>query len=286
VDELAVAFMARLPSELQQAAVDGLAAELQQLIGRARGEVLGVELDPIAFVAYVAERVALDVQGRPRLRTLHAGDLWVAYGCVTHNAAALAALEQRYVPELRSALRRSFDAGLAEDAELRLMDKLLYARDDKMLASYAGRGGLASWLRAAAIRTAIDLMRARREHPTDLSTLAMIGGADDPIFAALKQRYREEFRVAFGAAAEQLTDRERALLRYRFLDGLSIDEIGVLYRVHRSTVARWIGAIREGLFEGTRAHLVDQLEVSESEIDSILRLIDSQLEFSIEALVR
>jgi RNA polymerase sigma-70 factor, ECF subfamily len=286
VDELAVAFVARLPGDLQQATVAGLAAELEELIGRARGEAHGVELDPLEFVAYVAERVAFDVQGRPRLRTLHAGDLWIAYGCVTQHAPALAALEKKYVPDIRSALRRSFDAGLAEDAELRLMDKLLYGRDDKMLASYAGRGGLTSWLRAAAIRTAIDLMRARREHPTDLATLAMVAGASDPMFAALKQRYREEFRVAFGAAAEQLTDRERALLRYRYLDGLSIDEIGVLYRVHRSTVARWVEAIREGLFDGTRARLVDQLDVSESEIDSILRLIDSQLEFSIEALVR
>ena len=44
--------------------------------------------------------------------------------------------------------------------------------------------------------------------------------------------------------------------------------------------------IRETLFEATRTRLMAQLSVSESETDSILRLIDSQLDFSIEALIR
>lgn len=288
MDELGVAFSSRLPAELKSTVGEGLAAELASLVARARAEVPGVELDPVAFVTHVAERVTFDVHGRPVLRSLHAGDLWIAFGCVIANPLALAAFEARFAPEVRSALRRSFDAGLAEDAELRLMDKLmLVAGDDgPRLASYAGRGGLGPWLRAAAVRTAIDLMRARRELPADPTTLGEVGGAIDPLLASLKQRYRDEFREAFGQAAAQLTDRERTLLRYRFLDDLSIDEIGVLYRVHRATVARWIAAIRESLFEATRAHLVAQLAISESEVDSVLRLIDSQLDVSISAVMR
>ena len=36
-----------------------------------------------------------------------------------------------------------------------------------------------------------------------------------------------------------LESRERNLLRYALGDGLSVDAIGTLYRVHRATAARW-----------------------------------------------
>lgn len=285
--ELGVAFAARLPAELRGQVDDEVERELAALVARARSEATGVELDPLAFVAYLAERVTFDVHGKPKLAALHAGDLWIAFGCVTQDQSALAAFEQRYAPEIKQALQRSFEAALADDAELRLRDRLLLVAPDEAprLASYAGRGNLAAWLRAAAVRTAIDLMRSRREIAADPSTLGDID-AVDPLLASLKQRYRDEFKHAFNEAAKQLTDRERTLLRYRFLDDLSIDEIGVLYRVHRATVARWIAAIRESLFEATRAQLMAKLTISDSEVDSVLRLIDSQLDVSIEAVMR
>ncbi len=286
MDELGAPFLARLPAELV-AVTDGLDAELAGLIARARAEAPGVELDPVQFVGHLAERVGFDVHGRPLLHAVHAGDLWIAFGCVVRDAGALAAFEVRFAPEIRGSLQRSFERALAEDAELQLRDKLLLVAGDDAprLASYAGRGGLAPWLRAAAMRTAIDLMRARRELPTDPSALGDVA-AIDPLLGLLKQRYHDEFRVAFTDAASKLTDRERTLLRYRFLDDLSIDEIGTLYRVHRATVARWIATIRESLFEATRERLMAQLTLTDSEVDSVLRLIDSQLDISIEALRR
>ncbi|MBA3464592.1 MAG: hypothetical protein H0T46_31965 [Deltaproteobacteria bacterium] len=279
MDELAAAFSARLPADLR-ARVD--ASELAALLARARDEVPAVALDPLAFIAHVAERVTFDVHGRPRVASLHAGDLWIAFGCAVGDRAAIAAFERRFGPEIKQALERSFERALAEDAELKLREKLfLVAGDDTpRLASYAGRGALAGWLRAAAVRTAIDLMRARREIAADPAAFGDLA-AVDPLLAQLKQRYRDQFRISFAAAAAQLADRERALLRYRFVDDLSIDEIGVIYSVHRATVARWIAAIRESLFETTRAHLMASLDISDSEVDSVLRLIDSQLDVSL-----
>lgn len=286
MDELAAAFLTRLPAELRSAAED-VAPELQALVERARSEAPEVQLDPLGFVAHVAERVTFDAHGRPLLRSLHAGDLWIAYGCVIAHAGALAGFEQRFAPEIKKALSRSFERGLAEDAELRLRERLFLVGEDEVprLGSYAGRGGLAAWLRAAAARMAIDLMRSRREVPADPETLGDLT-AFDPLLASLKERYRAEFRAAFAEAAAQLTDRERTLLRYRFVDDLSIDEIGVLYRVHRATVARWIASTRESLFELTRAALMSRLSIEDSEVDSVLRMIDSQLEISIEAVMR
>jgi len=285
--ELDVAFLSRLPHELRDGAnTPALSEDLADLIARARAEAPGVELDASAFAAYVAERATFDRHGRPVLRSLHAGALWVAFGCVIGHAAALARFEVAFAPEISGALGRSFDHGLADDAELKLRERLFLVGEDDAprLASYSGRGDLRAWLRAAAVRTAIDLMRSRRMVPVDPHALGDAGAAIDPLLAALKERYRDEFRAAFAEAAAALTDRERTLLRYRFLDGLSIDEIGSLYRVHRATIARWIAATRESLFEGTRTRLMARLAVSESEVDSVLRLIDSQLEASLEAL--
>ncbi|MDQ3337997.1 MAG: sigma-70 family RNA polymerase sigma factor [Myxococcota bacterium] len=286
MDELLATFVSRLPAELRDAARD-VEGELTEVVRRARTEAPGVELDVHAFIAHVADRTTYDAHGRPVLHTLHAGDLWIAFGCVVQNANALATFETRFSPEITRSLARSFERSLAEDAELKLRDKLFLVGEDEhpRLASYAGRGALAPWLRAAAARTAIDLMRTRRELPVDPGTLGELVAAD-PLLARLKDRYREEFRIAFAEAAAQLTDRDRTLLRYRFLDGLSIDEIGVLYRAHRATVARWIAAIRETLFETTRERLTERLSLTESEVDSVLRLIDSHLEISIEALLR
>src|SRR5262245_25848783 len=110
VDELVVAFCSRISADLRASVDDdALARELDELVERARDEANGVELDCAAFASYVAERATFDARGKPQLRTLHAGDLWIAFGCVTGNAEALAAFERRFAPEIGSALRRSFE---------------------------------------------------------------------------------------------------------------------------------------------------------------------------------
>lgn len=268
---------------------DELATELASLIARARAEVPSVALDPLVFVTYVAERATFDGDGRPVLRPLRAGALWIACGCVCSDSSAVAAFETQYAGDIRDALSRNFDRGLAEDAELRLRERLfLVAEDDTpRLASYAGRGDLGVWLRAAAVRTAIDLMRARREVAVaDPGEVVAATAASDPLLAALKDHYREEFGVAFREALAALGDRERTLLRYTYAEDLTIDEIAKLYRVHRATAARWIAAIREGLFDATRAGLMQRLELPANEVDSVIRLIDSQLDVSMRGVLR
>src|SRR5580704_1274657 len=202
---IGAAFIARLAAPH---AVDPtrLAVELADVIARARDEAPGIDLDASAFAGYLAERVTLDVHGQPVLASVRAGALWIAYGCVVGDRPALAAFEATYAPEVTNALARSFDRGLAEDAELHLRERLFLVGDDDLprLASYSGRGDLRAWLRAAAVRTAIDLMRSRRAVVVDPADLDA-GLAVDPLLERLKQRYREEFRSAFRDAAALLT---------------------------------------------------------------------------------
>ncbi len=108
----------------------------------------------------------------------------------------------------------------------------------------------------------------------------------DPEIAYLKEHYRDEFRAAFVFALGTLSERERNVLRQHHIDGLTIDQLGTLYQVHRATAARWVAAARMTLLDQTRGRLVAKLGVAADEVDSIIRLVRSQLDISIHQLLR
>ena len=66
-----------------------------------------------------------------------------------------------------------------------------------------------------------------------------------------------------------------------YLGGLNIERIGVCYGVHRATVARSIGDARERLLADTRTRLAGNLALEESEVDSLVGLLRSQVEVSL-----
>jgi RNA polymerase sigma-70 factor (ECF subfamily) len=102
----------------------------------------------------------------------------------------------------------------------------------------------------------------------------------------LKALYRVEFRESLAAALADLADRARALLRLRFVEGLELAQIGRLYRVHESTVSRWISAALDDVGRATRRHLVARLAVTPETADSVARIVQSQLDLSIARLLR
>jgi RNA polymerase sigma-70 factor (ECF subfamily) len=206
------------------------------------------------------------------------GDLYLACAVVAGNAAAL----------------RAFDGLLAaiQDDEVRqiVRTKLLVAEPGKppKIADYGGRGGLKTWLRIVATRTALDLNAARgREVPVEEGTLEyVIGAGEDPELDFFKERYRKEFRAAFADAFATLEPRDRSLLRYAFGKNLSIDVIGTLYGVHRATAARWVVAAHDELKKTLRKSMMDRLDVKPDEYASILRLIESRIEISFDRLMK
>jgi len=170
-----------------------------------------------------------------------------------------------------------------------LMAKL-FVGDGKRAAAitkYSGRGKLSAWVQSLATRHVHGRMRRRR--PKTASSDALIERAietDDPELDVLKRRYRAEFKSAFEQAFLRLTVRQRNLLRHEFIDGLSIDKLGALYGVHRATAARWRAQCRVALLEHTRAIFETEHRVSMGELDSIVRLIRSQLNVSLSRLLR
>ena len=106
----------------------------------------------------------------------------------------------------------------------------------------------------------------------------------DPEISLLRERYREQVHAALREAIAQLPERQRNVLRQYYIDGLTIDQLAALYRVDRATTARWVVASRSAVLAGVRTELTAALGASTEEIDSILRLVRSQLELSLRHL--
>lgn len=214
--------------------------------------------------------------------TLRAEDLYLAFACSLRDPAALAAFEATFASEFKLVLSRSRGAIDPEDFRQTCREKL-FAADRPKVADYSGQGDLRSWVRVTLLRALIDLSRKRRELGlmSDDRALSLPSPGDDPELDYLKRLYRDEFKQAFEEAALALTAEDRNLLRYHHAHGLSIDEIGNLYNVHRATAARRIARARDELFAGTRRRLMARLKLNRDELDSVMRMIESNVHVSL-----
>ncbi len=145
---------------------------------------------------------------------------------------------------------------------------------------YSGRGELGGWLRIALGRELVRLSnREEREPQAGAHELdAVADSVDDPEIAYLKTHYQKEFKESFAAALALLDADERRLLRYSVCERLSIDDIAKLDGVHRATAARQVARARVRLTEETRRVLGERLKLDTTELQSVLRLIESQVE--------
>jgi RNA polymerase sigma-70 factor, ECF subfamily len=241
-----------------------------------------VELSADLFALYVAERLPTDQAAGRRLRI---ADLYLACACVHGDANAIAAFDLHCLTVVDSALPRlGLDADAVGEVKQRLRRWLLVPEaGPPRLVDFAGYGDLRGWVRVIAVHEALAMLRrARRSAPfNDDRIMDALSARDSPEIDYLKHFYRREFKAAFTQAMATLGDRDRTLLRQQYLDGLSVMEMSRLYRVHRITAGRWLDSARRALLSATRAALMNRLDVRDDDVDSILRLICSQLDASV-----
>ncbi len=255
--------------------------QLAQVLGRrlehARAAWPDIELPDEPLLRHLAEKLSEEAktpeQVAPALERLRVPELLLACACVGRDAGAIAAFEREYFGEIEAVWHRFHRLPLTlEDVQQRLREKL-FLHEPPAVAGYAGIGELRSWVRAAALHMLLNIStRESREQPTDERFFDAVVDADTNAEAAyLKQACRTEFKQAFAASLDRLTSREKTLLRYAFGDGLSVDQIGAIFGVHRATAARWVAKARLRLVEETRAELVSSLHIGEGEAASIVR---------------
>jgi RNA polymerase sigma-70 factor (ECF subfamily) len=240
-----------------------------------------VPLDEALFFAH------LDARAAGSLEALHVEDLYLACACLHQVPTALERFDVEVLPRVDAVVRRydSSDA-FADEVRQALRHKLFMP--PPRIAEYSGQGPLVSWLRSAAARTALNLLRPDRPKPqAELDALdALPFAAPDPELAILQGKHRGAFRAAFQAALADLPVRERTALKLNALDGLPLEKIGAMYGKDKSTISRWIARAQEALLDGTRARMSEQLALDSADAESLMRALKSQLVSSLVNLLK
>jgi RNA polymerase sigma-70 factor (ECF subfamily) len=226
---------------------------------------------------------------------LHAGDLYLACACAQGEPRALDTLSRRYLGSVAAAVARiDSSPAFADEVGQIVRERLLVSKGGEpgRIAEYRGQGALEGWLRVTAVRAALRLKRQQRpdqhveQEGSDSHHAHAMEPALGPELDYIKRRYRPEFEAAFREALAAMTGRPRQILRQHHIEGQSIDKIGTHHGVHRATAARWIISAREELLVETRRRLMERLKIGEGELDSLMRLVASQLDVSMNQLVR
>lgn len=218
-------------------------------------------------------------------------DLAFARACARGDADALSAFESRFIPPLRkSLLTRGLDVATVDEALQLLRVKLFIPSGERAprIGDYTGQGTLLAWLRVAALRTALNMLRERRGavNLDDASLEQAAAPVEEADRRYIKERYRKDFTEVFQEALKTLQPRERTLLRLHLVEELGTAQIARAYRVDRSTVKRWLAQSREGLRAEVRVRLAARIGVDTPALGSLLRELQSQLDLSIRTAMR
>jgi RNA polymerase sigma-70 factor, ECF subfamily len=286
-------FLDAAPAAMRPA-LEGIAdldRRLWAIVAEGRAAWPAFALDARDVVEFVARQATAELADAA-LDGLRPADLYLACACARQVPGAIAAFDRDYMREVDVALARMrIGPPRLHDVKQLVRQRLFVGGGTAAqpagpgkIAEYAGRGDLRRWVRSVAVRTCLnELRKGRREILVDDEQLIAQHAIapDDPEIEYMKRTYAHEFRAAFGEALAQLGARDQTLLRYHHVDGLNIDEIGAIYRIHRVTAFRWIEKAKELLARSTLELLRARLRLPASELDSVLRMIRSQIHLSL-----
>jgi RNA polymerase sigma-70 factor (ECF subfamily) len=218
----------------------------------------------------------------------HAPDVVLVCACLKGVGAAVSALDRMIRENAPIFLKRiDRDPEFAREICQRLQERLLRGKPPR-LATYNGSGPLLNWLRVMTVRLAVDVKRAQ---PPVSNMLAesfaehMAAESAGPDLQILKERYGPSLLDAVSGGLKALPRRQRAVLRLYLLANLTTDEIGRMYDVHRSTVARWIAGAERSIFDSVKAQFREKWGLETRDVASLARLIRSQLPLSLEKML-
>jgi RNA polymerase sigma-70 factor (ECF subfamily) len=211
-------------------------------------------------------------------------DLYLAQACAAGAPGAVDAFTATY-DSVISACLRGMDLPTDVIEELAQEIRIKLFAQPPRIATYSGRASLASWVRTIATRAAIDRLRSEQGTLPEQAFDGLPDQVASPELDHFRRTYRAEFKAAFEAALASLEVRERNVLRQHYVDGLSTEQIGALYDVHKTTTFRWIDAARDKLNKRTRNEFLQRVKVKPDELEAILRLVQSQLDLSLSRVL-
>ena len=256
-----------------------MTAAVDELLARARETWPGIAITPERLASFLATR-EIDADCRP--------DLVLACACLDGDPVALALFEERLLaPVVQRLARSGMGNGVADEVTSRLRETLFVGAPGgaPRLASYSGRGELRGWLEVVATREAYKVARKEPSGSDDDQILASLPDDDDLELRHIKAQHRSELGRAFSEALASLETRDRLILRQRYLDQLTLDEVGALHGVHRITVMRWLARIEKELLREIRRSLMARLKLAESEVEHLVDDARSRFDLSLRGLL-
>lgn len=226
------------------------------------------------------------------LHALRGVDLYLACACVSGSTAALAILERDYLAQVPAALYSlRLGEAQAEEVVQQLRVKLLSPPTPK-LGDYSGRAALRTFLRASAVNTALHFLdsaeqRKRMDRDEDwFARLPAQGPSGLPgtaglEAAALQRIDGEKLKDAVHVALQALRPEARNLLRLHFLEGMTLEEIGALRQVHKSTISRELTRVRQALLKEAQRELARRHQLQPEQVQSLVDFVSSQLDLSL-----
>jgi RNA polymerase sigma-70 factor (ECF subfamily) len=219
----------------------------------------------------------------------HAAELFLGVACAANSRPALAALDRLYIARVDDILsRRKLPPHAVDDVRQTVRERLL-AGTPPYIATAAGRGSLEGLVAVIATRAALDWLRvaaraaARHDDSDDISNDLV--ASTNPERDHLRARYRGDVKTAFEEAVRDLDARDRTMLRFHLVDGLTIDDIARLYQIHRATAARQIEKARDRVASGVRKLLARNTGVHGDELRELADLVSSQLDLSLSRVL-
>lgn len=269
----------------------GAEAVLRTALERARRAWphLGVEVG--SFVAHLARHAGHEADVAASLAQRHVDDLYLAFACAAGDAVAIAAFDVQVlapaVAYVRSVHRRA--DGVIDEATQRLRVRLLVREPGRepSIAGYGGRAPLGAWLRVAAIREVRALLRqgsraAGDAQGNDDRPPAHAVRAASPELDFLKKEGNESMSHALERALQALDEKDRALLRLYFVEGMPLATLGRIYHVHESTMARRLQALRNRLLDDVKG----EMEIGTTSVHGLRALVESQLDVHLSEVLR
>lgn len=245
---------------------------------------------PEQLTIFLARQLPPEAARPEALSGLRAGELYLLCAFNLRQPAAQGIVQTVYMTVVRRALlERGVAEWLIADIQQELCSRLIEKQDPAVLRrGYAGTGDLGSWLCTVAVReAALRRKRGQRELSLGADVESVLADPSrGPESASLSGDLKQAFHAAFRDALAALSSRERNLLRYHFLQQLSIDQIGTIYHVHRATAARWVTRACDHLIAQTRQCFLQRTDVRAQSLPNVMELVRSQLSINLGSLLR
>lgn len=270
-----------------------LEAALGRFLKEARAPWPTVVLADDVFLNHVADHLSDEEEPLGVLRTLHAGDLYLACACARGDAVALAIFEKAFMSEVPAYLvGRRPTRSFIDEVQQRLRTDNLVQNGARPagIAGYAGRGPLRGWLQVAALRAATKVDVGQRR-PGGVPITEMVAEPAntrraDPELEFLRAHFADVFRAAVEGAIASLSVQEANILRLSFIDGLTQEQVARSVHVSLRTIKRRLASTREKVMSETRRRLVEGGRLTASQLTGLMDVMSADLDVTLIRLLQ